>query len=106
MLFFGPRIKTISTTELAERLKAGKPLLIDVREPHEFAAGHVPRAVNVPLGQVRARANEFAPTAETYVICQSGSRSRSATKALMKAGFTNVANVNGGTSAWVGKLKR
>ena len=106
MLFFGPRIKTVSTAELAERLKAGKPVLIDVREPHEFKAGHVPGAVNVPLGQVKARAGEFEPAAETYVICQSGSRSRSVTKTLMKAGFANVASVNGGTSAWTGKLKR
>ncbi len=107
MLFFGPRITTISTAELAEKLSGGKkPVLIDVREPYEFAAGHVPRAVNVPLRFVRSRAEEFDTAAETYVICQSGSRSRSATKALMKAGFTNVASVNGGTSAWTGKLKK
>ena len=106
MLFFGPRIKTVSTGQLAERMKAGKVVLIDVREPYEFKAGHVPKAVNVPLGQVKARAGEFDPVAETYVICQSGSRSRSATKTLVKAGFTNVASVNGGTSAWTGKLKR
>jgi len=107
VLFFGPRIKTITTAELAEKLKSGtKPVLIDVREPYEFTAGHVPRAVNVPLRFVRQRADEFDPAAETYVICQSGSRSASATKQLMKAGFTNVASVAGGTSAWTGKLKR
>lgn len=106
MSFFGPRIKSVSTADLAARLKEGKPVLIDVREPYEFTAGHVPGAVNVPLGQIPARASEFDPTAETYVICQSGNRSARATKALMKAGFTNVANVAGGTSAWAGKLKR
>lgn len=105
-MLFGPRVKTVSTSQLAERLKAGKPVLIDVREPHEYAAGHVPQAVNVPLGQVRVRAGEFDPAAETFVICQSGSRSRTASKVLMKAGFTNVASVDGGTSAWAGKLKR
>lgn len=105
-MFFGPRIKTITTTELAERVAAGSVVLIDVREPYEFASGHVPRAVNVPLGSVRARAGEFDFSAETYVICQSGSRSATAIKWLMKAGFTNVASVRGGTSAWRGKLKR
>jgi len=105
-LFFGPRIKTITTTELAERLAAGPVVLVDVREPYEFAAGHVPRAVNVPLGQIRARAGEFDSSAETYVICQSGHRSATATKQLVKAGFLNVAGVRGGTSAWTGKLKK
>jgi len=105
-LFFGPRIKTITTTELAKRLAAGSVVLIDVREPHEYAAGHVPRALNVPLGQIRARAGEFDSSAETYVICQSGHRSATATKRLLKAGFSNVASVSGGTSAWTGKLNR
>lgn len=106
MLFFGPRVKTVSTSQLAERLSAGRPVLLDVREPHEFAAGHVPGAVNVPLGQVAARAAEFDPAAETYVICHRGHRSITATKALMKAGFTDVASVAGGTSAWAGKLEK
>ncbi len=105
-MFFGPRIKTVTTTELAERVAAGSVVLIDVREPHEFAAGHLPRAVNVPLGSLRARAGEFDSSTETYLICQSGSRSATATKQLMKTGFTNVASVRGGTSAWTGKLKR
>jgi len=105
-VFFGPRIKTISTTELAENMSAGSVVLIDVREPYEFAAGHVPHAVNVPLGQIRAQAGRFDSSAETYVICQSGSRSATATKWLMKVGFTNVASVRGGTSAWSGKLKK
>ena len=106
VLFFGPRIRTITTAELAERLEAAPVVLLDVREPYEFAAGHVPRAVNVPLGQIRARASEFDASAETYVICQSGHRSVKATKQLTKSGFSNVANVRGGTSAWTGKLKR
>ena len=104
---FGFGVKTITTAQLASKLQAAKkPVLIDVREPHEYAAGHVPQALNVPLGQVRARASEFDSAAETYVICQSGSRSRTASKTLTKAGFTDVASVNGGTSAWTGKLKR
>ncbi|MCG2807176.1 MAG: rhodanese-like domain-containing protein [Coriobacteriia bacterium] len=105
-MFFGPRIKTITTAELAERIAAAPVVLIDVREPHEFVAGHVPRAVNVPLGEIRARASEFDASAETYVICQSGHRSVKATKQLTKYGFSNVANVGGGTSAWTGQLKR
>lgn len=106
MLFFGPRVKNVSTTELAEKLKAGRPVLIDVREPSEYASGHVPRAINIPVGEIASRMGELDPSAETYVICQSGRRSLRATKALTKAGFANVSNVVGGTSAWSGKLKR
>ena len=103
---FGPRIHTVTTAELAERLAQGKPLLIDVREPSEFSAGHVPGAINVPLGKLAEKAAKFDRSRETYVICHSGSRSASATRALVKAGYSNVHNVRGGTRAWGGKLVR
>jgi len=106
VLFFVPRIKTITTTELAEKLSAGSVALIDVREPYEFKAGHVPKAVNIPLGQLGASVDKLDPQEETLVICQSGHRSMRGAKLLAKAGFANVASVAGGTSAWTGKLKR
>lgn len=103
---FGWGVKTITTAQLAEKLAVGKPVLIDVRERDEFAAGHVPGAVNVPLGTLAARAAKFKPSAETLVICQSGHRSKTAVGVLRRAGFTDVYSVRGGTSAWRGKLKR
>ena len=103
---FGFGVKTISTTELAEKLKAGKPVVIDVGEPSEFASGHVPRAVNIPLGEVRARMGGLDPAAETLLICQSGHRSATAARLLTKAGFEHAYSVKGGTSAWEGPLKR
>jgi rhodanese-related sulfurtransferase len=106
MFGWGVKINSVTTEELAERLKAGKPKLLDVREPSEFASGRVPGAVNMPLGTLGRQLDKLDPSAETYVICQSGNRSRSAVKLLTKAGFTNVSNVTGGTSAWRGKLKR
>lgn len=91
----------IDVAGLAAKLPEGVPL-IDVRTPAEYAAGHVPGAVNVPLG--------FAPTdpalagldrsAPVYVICQSGGRSSRASDQLASAGFHAV-NVEGGTSAWI-----
>jgi rhodanese-related sulfurtransferase len=105
-MFFGRRVPNISSSELAGELKAGSALLIDVREPSEFAAGHVPSAVNLPLGGLPGSADPIEHDARIIVICQSGRRSVSAAKRLLKSGFTDVSNVAGGTSAWRGKLER
>jgi len=103
---FGWGVKTITTDELAEKIKVGKPVLIDVREPSEFAAGHVRGARNIPLAQLAARAQKLDPTAETLLICQSGHRSARAAKQLKRAGFEHAYTVKGGTLAWKGPLKR
>ncbi len=103
---FGWGVKTISTEELAEKLSASKPVLLDVREPYEFAAGHVPGARNIPLGSLMQHVSEFDPAAETLLICQSGHRSKTGAARLKRAGFTDVHNVRGGTSAWRGRLEK
>jgi rhodanese-related sulfurtransferase len=103
---FGWGVKTITTAQLAEELGEGKPVLLDVRTPEEFATGHVPQAVNIPLDQLAARAGELDPKARTLVICRSGHRSVSAAKLLAKQGFTDAYSVKGGTLAWKGELKR
>jgi rhodanese-related sulfurtransferase len=103
---FGWGVKTISTDELADKLAAGRPALIDVREPHEFAAGHVPGAKNIPLRSLRTRLADLDPTAETLLICQSGNRSKTAARQLAKAGFTDAYSVRGGTLAWRGRLEK
>jgi rhodanese-related sulfurtransferase len=105
-MMFGWGVNTVTVDELASRLEEDKKVLIDVREPREFATGHVPRAVNVPLGTLATKLGRLDPAAETYVICQSGNRSRSAVKLLVRTGFTSVYNVKGGTSAWRGRLVR
>jgi rhodanese-related sulfurtransferase len=101
---FGWGVKTVSIAELADKLSRDKQVLIDVREPHEFSAGHVKGAVNVPLGQLAARSSKFDPHVETYLICQSGRRSVTAAKLLTRAGFEHAYSVKGGTAAWRGKL--
>jgi len=103
---FGWGVKTITVDELAEKLKQGKQVLIDVREPYEFAAGHVKGAVNIPLGTLPGKLGKLDPHAETYVICQSGHRSATAVGLLKRAGFDHAYSVKGGTSAWRGKLAR
>jgi rhodanese-related sulfurtransferase len=103
---FGWGVKTITTDELAEKIKHGKPVVIDVREPSEFSGGRVPGAVNIPLGQLREKAAKLDPEAETLLICASGNRSGTAAKQLKALGFANAYSVKGGMHAWRGKVKR
>lgn len=73
----------------------GDGFLLDVREPAEFAAAHAPGAVNIPLGQLRARLDELPRDREIYGVCRSGQRSYLATRILLQNGF-KVRNMSGG----------
>lgn len=81
------------------------PYVIDVREPDEYAAGHVPGAYNIPLGHVEPRLFEVDVTTPVYVICRSGFRSTQATLLMTKLGLTGVNNINDGTLSWPGPLE-
>lgn len=77
-------------------------VLLDVREPDEWTAGHAPAAVHIPLGDLSARQGEIPELADgerLYVVCRSGGRSARATEALGQAGYQAV-NVAGGMTAW------
>ncbi|MGZ8804405.1 MAG: rhodanese-like domain-containing protein [Microbacterium sp.] len=78
----------------------GDVLVVDVREPDEYADGHVPNAVNIPLGSLRERAEELRSSDRVYVVCQSGRRSAIACEVLESLGSRAV-NATGGTSAWI-----
>jgi rhodanese-related sulfurtransferase len=77
-------------------------LLLDVREPDEYAAVHAVDAKLIPLGELSARLNELKQYKDKpiAVICRSGRRSARGVEILRNAGFSQVANVEGGTSAW------
>lgn len=77
-------------------------IVVDVREPHEYAAGHVPNARHMPMGQVDKRLGELDKFKDkpVIVVCQSGNRSSSTCNALTKRGFEKVYNLSGGISAW------
>jgi NADPH-dependent 2,4-dienoyl-CoA reductase/sulfur reductase-like enzyme/rhodanese-related sulfurtransferase len=73
----------------------GRPVLVDVRTPLEFAGGHVPGAVNIPLDDLRSRLGELSRDREIAVYCQVGQRGYLATRILAQAGY-EVVNLGGG----------
>jgi rhodanese-related sulfurtransferase len=73
--------------------------LLDVREAHEFATGHVPGAVSVPMSTLPATVHDLDRSTEYLIICQSGNRSLTVATWLAQQGF-RVTNVRGGTFAW------
>ena len=88
----------VSIEELEEARRAGA-LLIDVRQPEEYEAGHVPGARLVPLGDVVARAGELPHGQPVYVICHSGVRSLKAARFYRSRGI-EAWSVAGGTQDW------
>ena len=89
----------IDVERLAELRDEGAWVL-DVRQPDEYEAGHVPGAHLIPLGELAARHTEVPADQEVYVVCEGGGRSAAATEALNGAGYRAV-NVAGGTRGWI-----
>ena len=99
-------ITIITPQELADLCKDGKKIdLIDVRTPVEYREVHVEIARNVPLDQLDAvalmQARNGSANEPLYIICRSGSRGQQACEKFLKAGFSNVVNIEGGTMACV-----
>jgi rhodanese-related sulfurtransferase len=76
--------------------------LIDVREPDEVAAGTLPGAVNIPLGELPDRIHELDPARTVVLLCRSGGRSTRAAELLTASGFHQVVNLEGGMLAYEG----
>jgi rhodanese-related sulfurtransferase/glyoxylase-like metal-dependent hydrolase (beta-lactamase superfamily II) len=91
-------VPEVDAAEGRRRVEGGA-LLLDVREPDEWAAGHAPDARAIPLGQVQARLDELPTDRPIVAICRSGGRSASVTEALTAWGFDAV-NLAGGMRAW------
>ena len=81
------------------RLVTAGALLLDVREDDEWAAGHVPDAVHIALGQLGTDYESLPKDARIVAICRSGGRSARAAAALNEAGY-DVINLAGGMRAW------
>ena len=95
------RIREITLKD-AEQAKAGGALLLDVREPQDYAAGHIAGAMSLNRGIVELEIEELAPDLNTPILCYCGGGSRAAlvAESLQRMGYTNVQSIEGGFKAW------
>ncbi|MGF9824835.1 rhodanese-like domain-containing protein [Brevibacillus agri] len=88
--------KEQNTEEVLRRLKNREDVVVlDIREPKEWATGHIPGAKHIPLGEIPYHLQEFNSNKETIVVCRSGNRSGKACE-LLHAKRYNVVNMKGG----------
>lgn len=92
-------ISQLTPEQYATRYSEGSEhVLVDVRTPDEFASGHIPGAINIPVDSLEAELDQLPSDQEIVVYCQSGNRSAQASRILAGAGF-NVSDL-GGIIAW------
>lgn len=90
---------TVSVAEAAA-LRDDGAFILDVREPDEWASGHVPDATLIPLGDLRSRVGELDRSQRIVVVCRSGNRSAEGRDILLAAGFPAVTSLDGGMTDW------
>lgn len=93
----------IQPAELAERINAGSaPLILDVRTPQEYAAGHIPGAINIPHTELSQRLSELLGYEDTEIVlhCRSGRRSGMVKPILLDAGFKDLRDLDGHMLRW------
>jgi sulfur-carrier protein adenylyltransferase/sulfurtransferase len=102
----GGRVPEIEPETLATALAAGEPpLVIDVREPEEWAIAHLAHARLIPKGELPERVDEITRAREVVLYCHTGVRSGQATRMLLDMGFANVKSLKGGIDAWAARVE-
>lgn len=93
---------TLSPAEFAAAAKLPDTVLLDVRTPAEFAAGHLPGATNIDVESAgfATAVNQLDPSKTYAIYCRSGNRSKAAMTTLQQAGFTSVFHLGGGITSW------
>lgn len=94
--------RQIGTLEATRIINTGNALVLDVRDPSEFAAGRIPKSKNVPLSELAKRFDELVRFKDKPVIvtCATGSRTSNALRQLKGAGFSDVYALKGGITSW------
>ncbi len=89
----------ISATEAAALLDGEEAVLLDVREQHEWDAGHAPQARHLAMSELAGRISEIPTDGKVICVCHVGGRSAAVSEALNRAGFDSL-NLTGGMVAW------
>ncbi len=91
--------------EQAQEVCDKADVVIDVREPSEYAVGHLPNAINIPRGVLEFKladtVADIQADSNIVLYCKTSGRSALATQSLMKLGYSNVSSIIGGFDAWV-----
>jgi rhodanese-related sulfurtransferase len=103
--FFGNRfrgVKEVDTVAALQLINHKDAIVLDVREPNEYASGHVLNSKHIPLGKLKERMGELEKYKDrpVVVVCRSGNRSGTACFLLGKQGFAQAFNLAGGVQAW------
>jgi rhodanese-related sulfurtransferase len=93
-------LKSLSPLQAAERIARGDVDIIDVREPHEWMAGHIPGARLAPLAELRRQPRAFLTSDKVVFVCAAGVRSETAARLALQNGLAEAYNLSGGTRAW------
>jgi rhodanese-related sulfurtransferase len=93
-------IQTLTAAEAHELMTHGDVEVIDVREPHEWISGHLPKARHVPLGQLRQGPKSVLTRDGVIFVCAAGIRSQTAARLAEAIGLTHIYNLAGGTRGW------
>jgi rhodanese-related sulfurtransferase len=98
--------RSLSPESVAAILERGDEIfVVDVREPRQYHAGHLPDAILLPAGDFADRyTREIDPDDIVILVCERGQTSEAAARFLLSQGFTNVATMEGGMNAWKGAL--
>jgi hydroxyacylglutathione hydrolase len=94
-------VARIGAAEAPSWIAAHAPMIVDVREPSEYAAARVPGAVSIPQADLATRLDEIPRDRELLVVCAGGTRSLRAAQFLHAVGYERVTNLDGGTNGWL-----
>lgn len=100
-------MRSFTGHQVLRRLQHGEPIrVIDVREPHEFASGHIPGAELIPIAEIPTVIYRLGTDEEVVFVCRSGTRSQRVCEFLSSKGFSQVATLKGGMLQWPGRVER
>lgn len=96
--------KSVNTTEATRMMNHDNALVLDIREPKDFAQGHIAGAVNLPVSVLNTKLSEIDKhkSHPVIVVCKMGTAAGAIAKTLKKRGFENVVRLSGGMSEWTG----